>query len=55
MTFVPTRAVPPGRWFMMGTDREASDDSRYWGPVRRSWIIGDAFVSYWPPKHVGLL
>jgi hypothetical protein len=21
----------------------------------RDWIIGDAFVSYWPPKQVGLL
>jgi signal peptidase I len=40
---------------MMGDNRGASDDSRYWGPVPRGWIIGDAFVSYWPPKHVGLL
>ena len=29
---------------MMGDNRGASDDSRYWGPVPRDWIIGDAFV-----------
>lgn len=50
-----TITVPPDHFFMMGDNRGASDDSRYWGPVARAWIIGDAFVSYWPPKHVGLL
>ena len=24
----------------MGDDRGASDDSRYWGPVRTAWILG---------------
>jgi len=47
--------VPRDDYFMMGDNRGASDDSRYWGPVPRRWIIGDAFLSYWPPKHVGLL
>jgi len=47
--------VPDDHYFMMGDNRGASDDSRYWGPIRREWIIGDAFVSYWPPKRVGLL
>ncbi|HEX7291214.1 MAG TPA: signal peptidase I [Conexibacter sp.] len=47
--------VPPDHYFMMGDNRGASDDSRYWGPVPRDWIIGGAFVSYWPPKQVGLL
>jgi signal peptidase I len=50
-----TITVPKDHYFMMGDNRGASDDSRYWGPVRREWIIGDAFVSYWPPKRVGLL
>jgi signal peptidase I len=47
--------VPEAHYFMMGDNRGASDDSRYWGPVPRDWIIGNAFVSYWPPKQVGLL
>ncbi len=47
--------IPAEHYFMMGDNRGASDDSRYWGPVPRDWIIGGAFVSYWPPKRVGLL
>ncbi len=50
-----TFTVPHGEYFMMGDNRGESDDSRYWGPVPRKWIIGGAFVSYWPPKDVGLL
>jgi signal peptidase I len=45
--------VPAGHWFMMGDNRGESDDSRYWGPVPRSWIIGSAFATYWPPKRIG--
>jgi signal peptidase I len=32
--------VPTGEWFLMGDNRERSEDSRYWGPVPRAWIIG---------------
>ena len=31
-----------------------SDDSRFWGPVPRDWIIGKAFATYWPPDKVGV-
>jgi signal peptidase I len=48
-------SVPDGDFFMMGDNRGESDDSRYWGPVPRGWIVGGAFMSYWPPKDVGLL
>jgi signal peptidase I len=47
--------VPAGHWFMMGDNRGDSDDSRFWGPVPRKWIIGNAFATYWPPKRIGLL
>ena len=40
---------------MMGDNRGASDDSRFWGPVPRDWIIGEAFATYWPPDRIGLL
>lgn len=46
--------IPPGHYFMMGDNRGASQDSRYWGPVPREWIIGKAFATYWPPKRVGV-
>ena len=37
----------------MGDNRGNSDDSRFWGPVPREWIIGKAVVSYWPPNDLG--
>jgi signal peptidase I len=46
--------IPPGHWFMMGDNRGNSDDSRFWGPVPTSWIIGGAFFTYWPPDRVGI-
>lgn len=53
--FPGTITVPEGSFFMMGDNRGASDDSRYWGPVKRDWIIGGAFMSYWPPDRIGPL
>jgi signal peptidase I len=46
--------VPPDHYFMMGDNRGASDDSRFWGPVPRKWIIGGAFATYWPPDRIGI-
>ena len=45
--------VPKGYVFLMGDNRGASDDSRFWGPVPNSWVIGEAFATYWPPKRIG--
>jgi signal peptidase I len=47
--------IPPGYYFMMGDNRGESDDSRFWGPIPRAWIIGKAFATYWPPDRVGIL
>jgi signal peptidase I len=33
-------AVPDGMYFMAGDNRGASDDSRFWAPVPRDWIVG---------------
>jgi signal peptidase I len=45
--------VPRGTYFLMGDNRGNSDDSRFWGPVPRAWIIGKAVVTYWPPQSIG--
>jgi signal peptidase I len=44
-----------GMYFMMGDNRGESADSREWGPVPEKWMIGQAFVTYWPPKRIGTL
>ena len=41
-------------YFMMGDNRTNSDDSRCWGAIRRSQIIGRAFVTYWPLTRISV-
>jgi signal peptidase I len=47
--------IPHGDYYMMGDNRPDSEDSRFWGPVPKAWIIGKAFFTYWPPDRIGLL
>ena len=39
--------VPPGHYFMMGDNRDNSQDSRYWGFLPRGYVKGRALVIYW--------
>jgi signal peptidase I len=32
--------IPRGDYYMIGDNRCCSEDSRFWGPVRKSWIVG---------------
>ena len=47
--------VQPGHFFMMGDNHSDSCDSRSWGQVPRSDIIGKAFLRIWPLGRVGSL
>lgn len=39
--------VPPDRYFVLGDNRDESQDSRYWGCVPRANIIGRPLLIYW--------
>lgn len=39
--------VPAAHYFMMGDNRDNSEDSRYWGPLPHAYIKGKAMMIYW--------
>lgn len=43
------------QYFMMGDNHSNSCDSRMWGPVPRTDIIGKAFLRIWPLSRIGFL
>ena len=45
--------IPPGMYLMEGDNRAHSCDSRVWGLVPRSSIIGKVFFVYWPIGRIG--
>lgn len=48
----PPITVAPGRVFVMGDNRNNSDDSRRFGPVEIERIVGRADIRYWPWGHL---
>jgi signal peptidase I len=43
--------VPPGEFYVLGDNRAISCDSRYWGPIRGSSIVGKVVLVWWHDAH----
>jgi len=48
---IPTTVIPQGQYYVLGDCRGNSSDSRVWGPVPASHIIGKVFVVVWRNGH----
>lgn len=51
----PLVEVPPNQYFMMGDNRNDSNDSRYWDFLPRQNMIGKAIFRFWPPGRIGTI
>ena len=47
--------IPEGYIFPLGDNRDNSRDGRYFGPVQKSKVLGQAFIIYWPFGRAGIV
>ncbi len=51
----PTLKLGPGQYYMLGDNRDNSNDSHIWGPLPEADLIGRAEMRYWPLERLGAL
>src|SRR3989338_7240053 len=47
--------VPKDAYFALGDNSMSSRDSRYWGFMPKKYLLGKAFLIYWPPNRISLI
>lgn len=52
--YAPT-TIPPLQIFVLGDNRDFSNDSRSFGPIPLEDVVGRAWFSYWPPQQIGFV
>ncbi|MEW6171305.1 MAG: signal peptidase I [Candidatus Omnitrophota bacterium] len=47
--------VPEDSYYVLGDNSSSSKDSRYWGFLNKKYLLGQAFLIYWPPQRIRLI
>ena len=47
--------VPPDAYYVLGDNSISSRDSRYWGFMPKKYLLGKAFLIYWPPNRIRII
>ena len=47
--------VPSGNFYVLGDNSASSQDSRYWGFVPENYLLGKAFLIYWPLHRIRII
>ena len=47
--------IPENSDFVMGDNRPQSHDSRAWGTLEKQYVVGQAWLCYWPLSNIGLV
>jgi signal peptidase I len=50
---IPRTELADDEVYLLGDNRDASTDSRSFGPVKLDRVVGTVLVRFWPPNHIG--